>query len=411
MNPKKFDVCIAGAGPAGSVCALFLAKKGLNVLLLDKATFPRDKACADNKSWKCTSIIKELGLWKEFQKLPRHAITKMFFSSPTGHELTVPLEKKKIQKDGPHYNVRRVFFDNFLFQAAKRHKNIKTIEGFEVTSAVFKGKQVTGVKGKARNGKTKTFFAKVVVGADGSTSAFSGSVGINPVQKERHAVSARAYFSGVKFLRKNTAELHYLKNVCPGYFWIFPVDKGLCNVGVGLPLAIVEREKIDVKNLLHEIISSKKFSKRFQSAKMVSEVGLWGITISMSRKKICGNGFVLCGDAANTAVTFAGEGVGPAMRSGKIAAHAIAGAFEKNDFSEKSLSKYEDDLWKIMGPENNAMKNMEFLATHPQIYDFMLKAAKGNPRLIALAQSIGNDYRNASRIFSIETLFAMLSRK
>lgn len=407
MKNREFDAIVVGGGPAGNTCSLFLADAGLKVLLLEKEVFPRDKTCADNKSWVCTSIVKELGLWEKFQSLPKQEITQMLFSSPAGHEMLVELEKEKIEKDGPHYNVRRLFFDDFLFQAAKKRKNIQVIEGFLVEGAIFEEKKVVGVKGKNPGGKIEEFFSKIVVGADGSTSPFSMSVGINPIVSERHALSARAYFSGVKFL-PNTVELHYLKGVCPGYFWIFPVDNGLCNVGVGLQTIELGKKGKKIDELLAEIIYSQKFAQRFSAAKQVSKTSVWGLTVGLRKRKVFGNGFVLCGDAANTSVTFAGEGVGPAMRSGKIAAQAIIGAFEKNDFSEKTLSTYGEELWRVIGPENNAMKNMEFLTTHPALYDFVVKKTKNNPQLLALASEIGSDYKNASKIFSLKTILALL---
>lgn len=402
----NYDVIISGGGPAGSTCALFCAKNGLRVLLLEKERFPRDKTCADNKSWICTSIVKELGLWQEFLKLPKAEITKMLFSTPSGNEVTLELDEQKIAADGPHYNVRRMVFDNFLFQTAKKQKSVSVIENFVVKKTIIKNGVVVGVEGTFR-GKKKQFFAGVVVGADGSESIVAKSSGINPVVRERHALSARAYYSDVAH-DENTVELHYLKGVSPGYFWIFPVDGGRCNVGVGIPTTQVESNKLDLPRLLEQIVSSPKFSSRFKKARRVSQTKQWGITIGGKRKKICGNGFLLVGDAANTAVTFAGEGVGPAMRSAKIAAKTIVAAVREKDFSQESLSRYEGDLWKAIGAENKAMRRLEFLATHTLFFDFAVKKAAKSKKLRDVAASIANDYANAGSIFRFSTLLELL---
>lgn len=405
---NQFDAIVAGAGPAGSTAAFFLARAGKKVLLLDKARFPRDKTCADNKSWICTSLLREMGLWKEFQRLPKQEITGMLFSSPGGCEAAIPFDEGKLAREGPHYNVRRKIFDNFLFQAAKNQGNVEALEGFEVRKVIAEKNFVAGVEGVDSRGRSKKFFANAVVGADGSESAVSRSAGIEPVTPHRHALSARAYYSGVECGRQ-VVELHYLHGITPGYFWIFPVDSGLCNVGVGLPASKAAREKIVLPLLLQKIVSSQKFAARFRKARRVSPVSEWGITIAPEKRRRCGNAFLLAGDAAATAVAFAGEGCGPAMRSGKIAAKAIVEASRQEDFSGKNLKKlYEDELWKVIGPENSAAKKLEFLATHPKLFDFVLSRASKNRKLLSLAGEIASDYRNASKLFSPATTLRLL---
>lgn len=411
MGNKEYDVIVVGGGPAGSTCSLFLANSGLKVLLLEKETFPRDKTCADNKSWICTSIVKELGLWEEFEGLPKQEIIGMVFSSPAGHEMRVPLDEEKIKTDGPHYNVRRLVFDDFLFRAAKKHKNVQVIENFSVQQVIKENDKIVGVEGKQKNSKIdEIFLSNVVVGADGSQSKVAFSAGLDPIVPDRHALCARAYFKNVKY-EKNFVELHYLPGICPGYFWIFPVDNGLCNVGVGIQSAVLKKRGQEIDGVLDRIISSENFSARFKDSKKVSPTTIWGVTVGGTKKRtVSGNGFVLCGDAANTAVTFAGEGVGPAMRSGKMAAKTILAAYRANDFSQKFLSKYDDELWGVIGPENKAMSWMELLITRPSLFDFVVKRASKNPRLVQTASLIGTDYKNASKIASFSTLMELLFR-
>lgn len=407
MQSHTFEVIVVGAGPAGSTCALYLARAGLRVLLLDKARFPRDKICADNKSWICTHVVKDLGLWKAFLKLPKQAIHNMVFSSPAGYETKIELGREKIARSGPHYNIRRVYFDDLLFQAAKRERNIKTIEQFTVGGVIRPGQQVVGVKGRDSKGRARAYYARVVVAADGSTSPTALSAGLNPVVKGRHALNIRAYYKGVQHT-PDTVELHYLKGVSPGYFWIFPVDKGVCNVGLGLPSTDIERKGIKLETFLQQVIKSQPFAHRFEKAKQVSPFGVWGITVGGPRRAVHGHGIVLVGDAANTAVTFAGEGVGPAMRSGRIAARAITRAIKGNDVTARGLQRYSDDLWEVMGPENKALEPLEFLITHPRVFDAVMKRTHQNEALHKVAASIGTDYRNAAQILHPRVLWEML---
>lgn len=407
-EPKTFDVIVSGAGPAGSTCAYFLAQKGRRVLLLDRARFPRDKICADNKSWICTDLVKEMGLWGAFQKLPKQEIHAMLFSTPGGHEMRVPLEDEKIKSHGPHYNVRRKLFDDLLFRAAKRQKTVTTIEGIAVQGVLKQEGCVIGVKGIDERGNLRHFFASIVVGADGSQSPVARTAGIDPVVPERHATNARAYFEGVP-CDPTCVELHYLPGVNPGYFWIFPVGNGVSNVGVGLPTVHVRTHHLDPRTMLSELTRLPQFKDRFKKAKRVSEIGVWGVTVGSKKKKpVSGAGFVLVGDAANAAVTFAGEGVGPAMRSGKIAAVSIDAALESVDVSAKSLHRYDEALWNVIGPENKAMATLEFLIKNPAVFDFAVKRGARNPRVAKIASKIASDYRHAAQLWDPATILALL---
>ena len=91
---KQYDVLIVGAGPAGSTCAMFLAKKGVKVLLLDRASFPRDKTCGDAISGKSARVLKELGLDKDLEKRDHAKIYGVLLSSPNGSMVEIPIPKQ-----------------------------------------------------------------------------------------------------------------------------------------------------------------------------------------------------------------------------------------------------------------------------------------------------------------------------
>src|SRR3989344_8172230 len=90
---KQYDVIIVGAGPAGSTASMFLAKKGIKVLLLDRASFPRDKTCGDAISGKSARVLKELGLDKDLEKKDHAKIYGVILSSPNGAIVEVPIPK------------------------------------------------------------------------------------------------------------------------------------------------------------------------------------------------------------------------------------------------------------------------------------------------------------------------------
>lgn len=404
----SFDVIVSGAGPAGSTTALFLARAGKDVLLLDKEKFPRDKICADNKTWKCIDIVKELGLEKEFNKLPRAQIHGVLVASPNGSEMYTPLHPADIHAKGHWYNIKRYYFDNMLAQAAKKHKYITFKEKVEVLGPIFEGKQVIGVNYKDPKGKIQQAFAKVIVGADGSQSPIAKAVGYSPIVKGRYAINTRAYYENVKG-PMDRCELYYLKGICPGYFWIFPVDKKTCNVGIGMRPEDYQKQNKTLEKILHETISSPTFKERFKKAKKVSPLKEWGLSVLGKRRKCAGNGWVLVGDAGTFAMTFSGEGVGPSMRTGKMAAQGIVHALNENDVSEKSLRKnYEEKLWKILQPEVKGFRWLEFLLLNEKVFDFVVEKSAKNKELVEISSRMQDDYSLSQRLVHPRTIVKML---
>src|SRR3989344_9185689 len=172
MAKTEYDVIIVGGGPSGSSPALFLAKEGVkNVLLVDKAKFPRDKICGDAFSEKSMGIAKELGIVSDYDKAPHEPVYGVLFSSPKGTIVDIPFPGSEDRKNSkPGFCMRRINTDNVLFQNAK--KAVDTIEGFTTTDLIWENGAVKGIKGK-QEGKDIEIRAKIVVGADGTSSAIA----------------------------------------------------------------------------------------------------------------------------------------------------------------------------------------------------------------------------------------------
>src|SRR3989344_4459621 len=210
MVKTEYDVIVVGGGPGGSSTAMFLKKNGVqSILLIDKAKFPRDKICGDAFSGKSVGIAKELGIIKDFDKVPHEGVYGVLFSSPKGDVIDIPFPgSERKTKTKPGFVVKRINGDNVIFQNAK--KQVDTLEEFTVTDLIWENDFVAGVKGKQKDGKEIEIKAKIVVGADGTSSTIAQKLSIPGSPPEHHVIATRGYYKGVTGMSGNI-ELHFVK--------------------------------------------------------------------------------------------------------------------------------------------------------------------------------------------------------
>ena len=370
----NYDVIIVGGGPAGSSCAAYLSKGGRTVLLLDRATFPRDKTCGDGISGRSVGILLELDLLKEIGKVEHEDMYGVTFSNPNGK--VVPIgAPRDTSSPPPGFVCRREVLDNVLFQNAKKLAS-KTIEGFFVTDLIQENGAVVGVKGRLKD-KEMEFRAKIIVGADGAGGPVSKKLGPTNTDEMHQAAAIRCYYEGVEGMI-DQIELHFIDGVLPGYFWIFPLPNKRANVGIGMLVADMKKTKSNLQKVMFELIEKHPvFKERFKNAKRSTEVKSWILPLASKTPnlKIYGNGYVLIGDAASLIDPFTGEGIGNALVSGKIAAQTIMKGFEKNDLSESVLAEYPKILWDKIGDEVMTNYKMQRLANHRFLMNLVVDKA------------------------------------
>jgi len=374
-----YDLIIVGAGPAGSTAALYAERLGLKTLLIDKESFPRDKICGDALSGKSVAVLRELDLLTEVQKLPGAHIQSIVFSSPDKATFRIDLRKTSLKHIPKGFVIRRKYFDAFLFDKAK-NAAARSIENFTVTDLLHEEGQFCGISGNTADGVKQSFRSKIILGADGYKSIVARRTGLYEHDPAHWVVALRCYYKNVRDLT-DQIELHYVDEVIPGYFWIFPLENGYANVGIGMLHKFIKEKHIDLNKALHHAINSPVFKARFTEAEAMEKPVGWNLPVGSKRRKSYGNGFMLLGDAAGLIDPFTGEGIGNALYSARYAVETAKEALEKGDLSAGFLSRYEDNLWKTIGNELRISTKLQKIGRYRFLLNLVINKASKNPEV------------------------------
>lgn len=373
MATIKTDVCIVGAGPAGATTSLFLAKKKIPHVIIDAAIFPRDKVCGDLLDVKAIRILNSL----EADLVTKEILNNKNFTQSNG--VIINISKKKQAKlvyttaseqpDYPYFIIsKRKYFDNFL--VSKMDPSYATFfQGTKVEKIIFEENE-RKVFAKNRSGEIE-IQTKVVVGADGDHSVVLKNVGERQIDKEHYAGGLRQYWKGISnILPDNNVEIYLPKSLPFAYLWIFPLANGEANVGCGLLSSLITEKSVNLKELLNDIITKDPvMSDRFKNAEPLEKPAGWGLPLASLQRKASGNGWLLTGDAASLICPTTGEGIGPAMRSGYIAAQFIERAIQTNNFFD-TFKNYDREIYKDLRNEIKIFRYIKKLS--PLFYNFFI---------------------------------------
>ncbi|MCX6281342.1 MAG: geranylgeranyl reductase family protein [Bacteroidetes bacterium] len=411
---RKSDVIIVGAGPAGVSTAFCLGNSGLEVTLIDKAVFPREKICGDGLT---LDVINQLALisdelaasFRDFSgKLPCYS-AEIF--SPDHRQFSVAVRPQ--QEERPMYTCRRSGFDYFLIQQLKQFGNVSIFENCHPHSLGIQEEKVLLEAGE------DTFEAKIIIGADGVNSFVARELGVTRITKEHQCVALRTYYKGIQPLREGSLiEMYLPEEILPGYLWIFHLGDGSANVGVGMPATVINSKKINLKQCFEGLLMTEPLKSRLEGALRQEAVQGYTIPFGGLRREISGNRFLLAGDAASLVDPITGEGVGNAIRSGRVAAMHIIKCFKADDFSGMFNKAYEAEIYRRMMPEFRFHLKLRSLLNHPSLLNYIIGSAADYPSVERSLQrliwnlnvnKLGPRIRlvfNLITIFTLQRLFA-----
>lgn len=249
--------------------------------------------------------------------------------------LEIPFNKKLYNSGG--LIIKRKIFDNIYFQELKKYSNIKIKTAAIIKDYTIENEVITLISNNT------IINSRITVGAYGPGSLLEKST--KPQNYKESIIAIRAYYENLATDSENNfIELHYLKELLPAYFWIFPEKDNIFNVGLGIIPAANKRK--DLKNLFYEIINNNKnIAPRFKNAKELTALKGGIIPICTKKRSISGNRYILAGDAASMVDPASGEGVGNAIKTGLLAAKHIQIAIKANDFSATFNKQFDKEVY------------------------------------------------------------------
>ena len=413
MTESDYPVVIAGAGPAGATISLFLENEGIKHLLLEKDTFPRDKICGDAVSSKALEIIarlkpdavKSFGEDRE-KTLLTHGIQ---FSAPNGKSVDIAFPKPKGNLPIGFIS-RRMEFDNFLFNQLQDSKNAEIWQNAELKDAIYNSNRGVCLTIN-HNGTEKTINTKLVIGADGARSVVKRKLQGFEQDDNHYCGGIRAYYYNVGGLHpQNYLELHFMKELLPGYFWIFPLPNGAANVGMGMLSRDIKRKKANLrKELLNIVENHPVMKKRFANATLDGNIVGWGLPFGSKKRELSGNNFILTGDAASLIDPFTGEGIGNAVVSGLVASRIVKKAIEADNYSKEALSEYDSIMYQKLWNELKLSHTMQKLTTYPWLFNFVVNRINGSKSLQEVFTNMFTDLELRAKmenpLFYVKLLF------
>jgi geranylgeranyl reductase family protein len=373
----RYDVVVVGAGPGGTAAAITLARAGFEVLLADKARFPRDKCCGDGLTTNALRLIDQLGAdptsapsWQE--------VRDVFVRSPSGRVARLPLGSSLSlpalsHREGCYGAVcRREELDASLLEAARRRGvRVSEEDAFEtlVDATGGSAEHRAGDDGVTiRLARSGVVACRHVVAADGIWSPVRRAAG--PVVGtpgsaylgEWHAF--RMYWDGVGEEAAQHLWVWFDDEVLPGYAWSFPLAGGRVNVGVTLRRQPGVRGA-DLRQAFDRVLATPWLSSLVgRRARPGTTVSSWPIPTSPRGVALTalGGQVLFVGDAARVADPLTGEGVGQALETGIAAGRAIAATACSDPVRAGAI--YEEELRRSLIVDNKLAEGLSNLLSH-----------------------------------------------
>jgi menaquinone-9 beta-reductase len=394
---RQADVIVVGAGPAGATAASYLAQAGVDVLLLEKSAFPREKVCGDGLTPRAVRQLTRLGIDTEAPGwIKNHGLRIV----GGGHRLEMPWPD--LAEYPPYGLVRtRLDFDETLAEHAQkmgaRLHQLTAVTGpmLDETTGRIVGVTARGVDDSGRKtGDEHTYRAPLVIAADGNSSRLSLAMGLQKRDNRPLGVAVRTYYTSPRHdddwleswleLWDGDANEGAL---LPGYGWIFGVGDGTVNVGLGILNTSSAFQNVDYKELLSRWLDHTPEEWGLREHNRTQPIRGAALPMGFNRKPHYDRGLLLVGDAGGMVNPFNGEGIAYAMESGELAADVVTQALSRTTevSRERALRGYVSSLDSRYGGYYTLGRIFVQAIGHPEVMRLATRHGLPRPTLMRFA--------------------------
>ena len=396
---------VVGGGPAGASTAWALARKAVDVLVVDRAKFPRDKICAEYLSPQASRILSDMGVLDEIERSNPGHLAGMSVRAPNGFIANGEFASNH----GFHgfrdkgLAVRRTILDDIVLRGACS-AGARVEESVRVTDVARDGTgRVNGVVAMATDGQPRTLRARYVVGADGLRSVIGRRLGL--VRTSRiwpRRIALVAHYRNVQGVT-DMGEMHVDYD---GYFGMVDVGEGTMNVAVVVPMSRAREIGDDKTGFFEKWIASRPhLAERFEGSERMTPVRATGPFATASRRA-WSPGAALVGDAADFFDPFTGEGIYAALRGGELLAPYLMEALAGDNAKEAEiLSGYDGARKREFGGKWKIERIVGMAIAYPYFMNNAAKVLSRRKDMADLLVGVAGDFIPPSIVLQPRFLF------
>jgi geranylgeranyl reductase family protein len=382
------DVIVVGAGPSGSATAFYLAQAGLNVLVLEKSRFPREKVCGDGLTPRAVKALVGMGI--SVSEQDGWVRNKGLRVIGAGKRMELPWPELSSY---PGFGLVRTRHDMDETLARRAQQaGAKLLEGVTVTGPVTDERtgRIIGVTARGEHKAERTYTARVVVAADGNSSRLSVAMGLRKRDDRPLGVAVRTYYKTPRHdddYLESWLDLWDGDRLLPGYGWIFGMGDGTSNVGLGLLNTSAAFGNTDYHALLHRWLKAMPAEWGYTEENRTQPVRGAALPMGFNRTPHYHQGLLLAGDAGGMVNPFNGEGIAYAMESGEIAARTITQALARarRTDTERALEGYPQALGDAYGGYYTLGRVFVKAIGRPGLMHFATKHGMSRPAVMRFA--------------------------